>query len=32
VKRKKAMLEDEGIRFDGQRVADKDVVMGPEDF
>jgi methylated-DNA-[protein]-cysteine S-methyltransferase len=32
VQRKKAMLEGEGVKFDGQRVADADAVMGPGDF
>lgn len=32
VQRKKAMLEKEGVKFDGSRVADTAAVMGPGDF
>lgn len=32
VQKKKALLESEGIKFDGFKVASTDAVLGPDDF
>ncbi len=32
VQRKRAMLEAEGVKFDGPRLADTSALLGPDDF